>query len=289
MAAGAGDVVRLDQRLREPAMARCRRRQPITTVTPSKMMRGTAHSTQCSIKHLKAAWHSTSSYPRNSAFRTSAPLCTWPHPPLRPPGRSRSHRLAPALVTLERVRYFFTRRQPEARASCWWRAVRATCWKDSFRAFAKPRRDPSRRSGDLLCGPARGFCPETTAVYRVTDYRGREARRPFCRAGAQPLRHHGHGLLRRADHDQVEMGAGRAPPRQGFRPQRKRRLLLAGPRRTGRAHPRTLCCSARDWPGAGAVRTLARVFSVPVHAGVSATLCNDRPHAGRALRRGMTA
>jgi len=88
-----------------------------------------------------------------------------------------------------------------------------------------------------------------------------------------PLFPAGNHLLRRARHDQVEMGAGPSYPRQGFCGQRERRLLLADRQHLGVIRQFVLLRSGLA--GAGAVRTLARLFLFPFTCSICA-VCRDR-------------
>ena len=147
------------------------------------------------------------------------------------------------------VRYFLTGRLPEATSILLVESgSRGILEKVMLPGCGRPgAEDIAIDLVTCFATPAAGLPAETTRVYRVAIIAGREGRaQALPRARAKRLLADGHRLLRRAADDQVEMGAGRAPSRQGFRHQRKWRLLLAGPRcissRSG-----NLCSYAQGW------------------------------------------
>src|SRR3984885_12367678 len=142
----------------------------------------------------------------------------------------------------------------------------------------------AHRSGHLLSRRARG---RLARLPRLGLSRRGGSRPPLSLARGQPLCHPGSRLFRRAHHDQMEVGAGRAPARQGFRRKRERRLLLAG-LGTLALHPplrdlsrRPLRFGSRAYIGAPA--------AVSVHFGLSATLCNGCTFQARNAPGGRAA
>ena len=184
------------------------------------------------------------------------------------------------------MRYFLSRRIPHADAillvESGSRSLLETVAPGAAADLGRGRRD---RPGHLLRAPARGFPGRIPAFTASRDYRGREGRRKLYRElAAEPLRADGHGLLRRADHDEVEVGASRCGmPAKVFVINENGDYFWLD-----RGHLdliRQIVLLRSGLAGAGAVRTLARVVSFPFTLTVSATLCNDRACPARAAQR----
>ena len=121
-------------------------------------------------------------------------------------------------------------------------------------------------------------------AHTVAEHRGPDGRRRLYRALAA-RRYPIMGIVCSAEPimTEVEMGAGGAPAGEGFHHQRKRRLLLAGPRALAR--DLALRVVSRRTHGRGGRAYGGTPARISVRFAVFATLCIDRAYSARVAQR----